>query len=124
MLPEPPSSSFPQSRRITPTYPHGTQKKVIVHVHRHEPIQGQQGLGVHRQAEQPAGPAREVSRGEQPGEEDVVFLSAAGGEAPLEVLAEAGIDPGVIFADIDPSLSKQAREKVPSLQHDQSFTNP
>jgi predicted amidohydrolase len=41
-----------------------------------------------------------------------------------EVLAEAGIDPGVIFADIDPSLSKQAREKVPSLQHDQSFTNP
>jgi len=41
-----------------------------------------------------------------------------------EVLAEAGEDPGVIFADIDPSLSKQAREKVPNLQHDRVFGGP
>jgi len=41
-----------------------------------------------------------------------------------EVLAEAGEDPGVIFADIDPSLSKQAREKVPNLQHDRVFSGP
>ena len=41
-----------------------------------------------------------------------------------EVLAEAGTDPGVIVADIDPALSKQAREKVPNLQHDRIFTGP
>jgi predicted amidohydrolase len=41
-----------------------------------------------------------------------------------EVLAEAGTDPGVIVADIDPSLSKRAREKVPSLEHDRAFTGP
>jgi predicted amidohydrolase len=41
-----------------------------------------------------------------------------------EVLAEAGTDPGVIYADIDPKLSKQAREKVPSLQHNRNFTGP
>jgi len=41
-----------------------------------------------------------------------------------EVLAEAGTDPGVIVADIDPALSKQAREKVPNLQHDRVFTGP
>jgi predicted amidohydrolase len=41
-----------------------------------------------------------------------------------EVLAEAGEDPGVIFADIDPALSKQAREKVPNLQHDREFIGP
>jgi predicted amidohydrolase len=41
-----------------------------------------------------------------------------------EVLAEAGEDPGVIFADIDPSLSKQTREKVPNLQHDRVFSGP
>ena len=41
-----------------------------------------------------------------------------------EVLAEAGTDPGVIVADIDPSLSKQAREKVPSLQHDRNIAGP
>lgn len=35
-----------------------------------------------------------------------------------EVLAEAGVDPCVIFADIDPGLVQLAREKVPSLQHD------
>jgi predicted amidohydrolase len=41
-----------------------------------------------------------------------------------EVLAEAGTDPGVICADIDPSLAQRAREKVPSLQHDRDFTGP
>ncbi|HET7084416.1 MAG TPA: carbon-nitrogen hydrolase family protein [Rhizomicrobium sp.] len=41
-----------------------------------------------------------------------------------EVLAEAGTDPCVIFADIDPALSEQARAKVPSLQHDSAFTGP
>jgi len=41
-----------------------------------------------------------------------------------EILAEAGTDPCVIFADIDPSLSKQAREKVPNLEHDRNFTGP
>jgi predicted amidohydrolase len=41
-----------------------------------------------------------------------------------EVLAEAGTDPGVIVADIDPALSAQARAKVPNLQHDRNFTGP
>lgn len=41
-----------------------------------------------------------------------------------EVLAEAGTEPGVIFAQIDPALSREAREKVPSLQHDREFTGP
>lgn len=41
-----------------------------------------------------------------------------------EVLAEAGTDPGVIVADIDPALSKQAREKVPNLEHDRTFMGP
>jgi predicted amidohydrolase len=40
------------------------------------------------------------------------------------VLAEAGTEPGVIFADIDPGLSKMARDKIPSLQHDRDFTVP
>jgi predicted amidohydrolase len=41
-----------------------------------------------------------------------------------DVLAEAGTDPGVIIADIDPELSKRARERVPNLQHDRLFTGP
>jgi predicted amidohydrolase len=41
-----------------------------------------------------------------------------------EVLAEAGTDPCVICADIDPGLSIRAREKVPNLQHDRAFTGP
>ena len=41
-----------------------------------------------------------------------------------EVLAEAGADPCVITADIDPELSNAARRKVPSLQHDRGFTGP
>jgi predicted amidohydrolase len=41
-----------------------------------------------------------------------------------EVLAEAGTDPGVIIADIDPALSAQARAKVPNLRHDRAFIGP
>jgi predicted amidohydrolase len=41
-----------------------------------------------------------------------------------EVLAEAGTEPGVIVADIDPALSAQARGRVPNLQHDRPFTGP
>jgi len=41
-----------------------------------------------------------------------------------DVLAEAGTDPGVIVADIDPELSAEARAKVPNLQHDRVFAGP
>jgi deaminated glutathione amidase len=41
-----------------------------------------------------------------------------------EVLAEAGTDPGVILAEIDPGLSAEARTKVPNLQHDKDFSGP
>lgn len=38
-----------------------------------------------------------------------------------EILAEAGTEPGVIVADIDPAAAKVARERVPSLRHDRIF---
>jgi predicted amidohydrolase len=41
-----------------------------------------------------------------------------------EVLAEAGTEPGVILADIDPALSVLARARIPSLQHDRGFVGP
>jgi predicted amidohydrolase len=41
-----------------------------------------------------------------------------------EVLAEAGTDPGVIFAEIDPAKVAEARGKVPSLEHDRDFSGP
>jgi predicted amidohydrolase len=41
-----------------------------------------------------------------------------------EVLAEAGTEPGVIIADIDPALAADARAKVPNLQHDRDFVGP
>jgi predicted amidohydrolase len=41
-----------------------------------------------------------------------------------EILVEAGTDPGVIYAKIDTALVAEARGKVPSLQHDRSFTGP
>jgi predicted amidohydrolase len=41
-----------------------------------------------------------------------------------EVLSEAGTEPGVIFARIDPSLSAEARARVPSLEHDRDFSAP
>jgi len=39
-----------------------------------------------------------------------------------EVLAEAGTDPCVIVADIDPALAQEARARIPSLRHDRPFT--
>ena len=41
-----------------------------------------------------------------------------------EILAEAGTEPGVIVADIDPAQSAKARARVPNLQHDRSFAGP
>ena len=41
-----------------------------------------------------------------------------------EILAEAGTDPGVIVADIDPALALEARTRVPSLRHDRLFEAP
>lgn len=41
-----------------------------------------------------------------------------------EVLAEAGTDPGVIVADIDPAASEAARSRIPNLQHDRDFLGP
>lgn len=41
-----------------------------------------------------------------------------------EVLAEAGSEPGVIVAEIDPALSAAARARVPNLRHDRTFTGP
>jgi predicted amidohydrolase len=38
-----------------------------------------------------------------------------------EVLAEAGSDPCIITADIDPALSAEARARIPSLKHDKPF---
>lgn len=38
-----------------------------------------------------------------------------------EILAEAGTEPGVIFADIDPAQSLFARRQVPNLEHDHEF---
>ncbi|MGZ5997944.1 MAG: carbon-nitrogen hydrolase family protein [Rhizomicrobium sp.] len=41
-----------------------------------------------------------------------------------EILAEAGTDPGVILADIDPASAEDARARVPSLKHDRPFNAP
>jgi len=41
-----------------------------------------------------------------------------------EILAEAGTDPGVIVAEIDPALSVQARARVPNLLHDRAYLGP
>jgi predicted amidohydrolase len=41
-----------------------------------------------------------------------------------EVLAEAGTEPGIIVADIDPELSADARARVPNLLHDRPFEAP
>ncbi|MBS0267688.1 MAG: carbon-nitrogen hydrolase family protein [Proteobacteria bacterium] len=38
-----------------------------------------------------------------------------------EVLAEAGVDPGVVIADIDSAYVEQVRMKIPSLTHDRDF---
>lgn len=41
-----------------------------------------------------------------------------------DVLAEAGIDPGFIIADIDLDEVTSVRARVPSLQHDRPFSAP
>jgi predicted amidohydrolase len=41
-----------------------------------------------------------------------------------EVLAEAGTEPGIILADIDPAAATDARARVPNLQHDREFEGP
>jgi deaminated glutathione amidase len=41
-----------------------------------------------------------------------------------EVLAEAGTDPCVVVADIDPGLAADARGRVPNLKHDRLFEAP
>jgi deaminated glutathione amidase len=41
-----------------------------------------------------------------------------------EVLAEAGTEPCVIVADIDPALVDAARSRVPNLRHDRAFEGP
>ena len=39
-----------------------------------------------------------------------------------EIVAEAGVEPGVVLADIDMRMVAEARSQVPSLQHDRPFT--
>ncbi|CCE11150.1 putative nitrilase [Bradyrhizobium sp. STM 3843] len=39
-----------------------------------------------------------------------------------EVLAEGGVDPGVVLARIDPSRVETARKAIPSLQHGRRFS--
>jgi predicted amidohydrolase len=38
-----------------------------------------------------------------------------------EILAEAGEEPGVIFADLDLAASSDARARIPALKHDREF---
>ncbi|MEM6781102.1 MAG: carbon-nitrogen hydrolase family protein [Pseudomonadota bacterium] len=38
-----------------------------------------------------------------------------------EVLAEAGTEPGIIMADLDLAAVKNARQSIPSLQHDREY---
>ena len=40
------------------------------------------------------------------------------------VIAEAGEQPGIVTADIDPAKVAEARSAVPSLTHDRPFTAP
>jgi predicted amidohydrolase len=39
-----------------------------------------------------------------------------------QILADAGTEPGVILADIDPGASARTRQKMPSLSHDRAFS--
>ncbi|MEO5375276.1 MAG: carbon-nitrogen hydrolase family protein [Alphaproteobacteria bacterium] len=38
-----------------------------------------------------------------------------------EVLADAGLDPGIILAEVDPARVADARRRIPALTHDRSF---
>ena len=39
-----------------------------------------------------------------------------------EVLAEAGVEPGIIIADLKLGEIAEARQRIPSLQHDRDFS--
>ena len=41
-----------------------------------------------------------------------------------KILAEAGTEPGVIVAAIDPEASATTRQRLPSLANDRAFTPP
>ena len=41
-----------------------------------------------------------------------------------EILSEAGVDPDLIFADIDTARVQEARSRIPSLSHDREFEAP
>lgn len=41
-----------------------------------------------------------------------------------EIVAEAGDEPGLIYADIDPAKVEEARRMVPALRHDRRFSGP
>ncbi|WP_372892069.1 carbon-nitrogen hydrolase family protein [Rhodosalinus sp.] len=41
-----------------------------------------------------------------------------------EVVAEAGTEPGVLYAELDRGAAAEARARVPSLQHDREFDEP
>lgn len=41
-----------------------------------------------------------------------------------DILADAGLDPGVTFADLDLTQVSAARSRIPSLTHDRRFTGP
>jgi predicted amidohydrolase len=41
-----------------------------------------------------------------------------------EILAEAGTEPGIITAEVDPAGVTTAQERVPSLRHDRDFEGP
>ena len=39
-----------------------------------------------------------------------------------EILAEGGVDPSVLVADVEPGEVDEARRRIPSLEHDRPFT--
>jgi len=41
-----------------------------------------------------------------------------------EIIAEAGEDPTILYADIDPDQVREARRRLPSLEHDRPFQTP
>tara|TARA_R100000789_G_scaffold51502_1_gene51219 strand:+ start:1139 stop:1978 length:840 start_codon:yes stop_codon:yes gene_type:complete len=41
-----------------------------------------------------------------------------------EVLANGGVEPGIVMVDLDPDAVAQARRRVPSLRHDRAFDGP
>lgn len=41
-----------------------------------------------------------------------------------EILAEAGTEPGIIMAEIEPAAAVEARARIPSLEHDRDYTGP